>query len=266
MIKLISWNVNGRTGSALERQADALRDEGPHLVCLQEITAGSEPDWRDRLDASALPHIFCSTGLIGPGRRYANLIASRWLLAALPAGEFEIPYPEKVLSAVVAAPTTAIELHNAHLPPGVSRPVQKLETFEGIFARLARPALRPRILCGDFNTPQAEREDGTIETWASNHRELAERWEQAEGSVLRDLRDHDLADAYRTLKGYDQHPTSYLPHGSTPKRRRYDHIYASESAQSARCGYLEAWREDGLSDHAPVWVELEHPHEPPPPS
>lgn len=199
MIKLFSWNVNGRVDAALDRQADALLGAQPHVVCLQELTPGSEPGWRRRLTDAGLSAIATSTHLIGPGRRYANLIASRWPLTLLPAGEFEIPYPEKVLSAVVAAPTAALELHNAHVPPGVSRPVQKLETFEGIFARLARKALRPRILCGDFNTPQAEHEDGRVETWASNHPEQAERWERAEGLLLWGLREHDLSDAYGQL-------------------------------------------------------------------
>lgn len=153
MIKLFSWNVNGRVDAALDRQADALLGAQPHVVCLQELTPGSEPGWRRRLTDAGLSAIATSTHLIGPGRRYANLIASRWPLTLLPAGEFEIPYLEKVLSAVVAAPTAALELHNAHVPPGVSRPVQKLETLEGIFARLARKALRPRILLRRLQYP-----------------------------------------------------------------------------------------------------------------
>ncbi len=178
----------------------------------------------------------------------------------LPEGGCEIPYPEKVLSALVSIPNTALEIHNAHLPPGVSRPVEKLKTFEGIYARLARPAHGPRILCGDFNTPQAEQEDGSIETWASSHPELAERWEQAEGAVLWGLRDHDLSDAYRWLNGFAENPTSYIPRGRHPKRRRYDHVYASQSARAARCGYREDWLDGKLSDHAAVWVELDLPH------
>ena len=259
MFKLYSWNVNGRVDASLDRQAATLLGEQPHLVCLQEVTSGSEPGWREHLTAAGLTAIATSTHLIGPGRRYANLIASRWPLSLLPQGEFVIPYPEKVLSALVAIPETELEIHNAHLPPGVSRPVQKLETFEGLYARLARPAEGPRILCGDFNTPQSEQEDGTIETWASSHPELAERWERAEGSVLWGLRDHDLSDVYRRLNGFAEHPTSYIPGGRNPKRRRYDHVYTSESARAVRCGYREDWLDRGLSDHAAVWVELDLP-------
>ena len=230
MIKLISWNVNGRTGEALDKQADAIRSQSPHLLCLQEVTKGSEPPWRARLEEVGLEHIETSVGLVGAGRRYANLLASRWPLTLMPPSEFEIPYPEKVLSAVVAAPAAAFELHNAHLPPGSTRPLEKLATFEGIFERLARRARRPRLLCGDFYTPRAEQRDGTVVTWASKkHGGLRQRWEEAEGSVLIGLRDHDLNDAYRALHAYISNPTSYLPNGPNPAPRRYDHIYVSKA-------------------------------------
>lgn len=263
MIKLISWNVNGRVGAALDRQAAALREEAPHVLCLQEVTVGSEPAWMERLASAGLTEIETTTRLIGSGRRYANLIASHWPLARLSPTEFEIPYPEKVLSAVVAAPSVALEVHNAHLPPGSTRPLHKLATFEGIFERLARPARRPRILCGDFNTPRREHADGTVETRAGRHAALADRWESAERNVLLGLRDFDLTDAYRGLHGYDTHPASYLPGDRDATERRYDHIYVSKSAHAVDCGYRGDWLRDGLSDHAAVWVHLALPHEPP---
>ncbi len=263
MIKLISWNVNGRVGSALDRQATALVGEAPQIVCLQEVSAGSEGPWKERLSASGLTEIATTTGLIGAGRRYANLIASCWPLARMSPTEFEIPYPEKVLSAVVAAPSVALEVHNAHLPPGSTRPLHKLATFEGIFERLARPTRRPRILCGDFNTPRREHGDGTVETWSGRHAALADRWESAERNVLLGLRKFDLADAYRRLHGYEKHPASYLPRDGDARGRRYDHVYVSEDARAVDCGYRDDWLRDGLSDHAAVWVALALPHEPP---
>ena len=40
--------------------------------------------------------------------------------------------------------------------------MKKIETFEGIFARLATPSIRSRILCGDFNSPRHETVDGQL--------------------------------------------------------------------------------------------------------
>lgn len=42
---------------------------------------------------------------------------------------------------------------------------RKVETLEGLFKHLARRAARTRIQCGDINTPQAERADGTVITF-----------------------------------------------------------------------------------------------------
>jgi endonuclease/exonuclease/phosphatase family metal-dependent hydrolase len=60
-----------------------------------------------------------------------------------------------VLSALIASLWGAIEVHTTHLPNGANHGWIKVETFEGIYQRLARPGDHPRILCGDLNTPQA---------------------------------------------------------------------------------------------------------------
>ena len=61
------------------------------------------------------------------------------------------------------------------------------------------------------------------------------------------LRDHDLSDAYRWLNGFAENPTSYIPRGRHPKRRRYDHVYASQiGAGRTRCGYREDWLDGKL--------------------
>ena len=56
----------------------------------------------------------------------------------------------------------------AHLPTGVGHGWIKIGTFEGIFARLACTSTTPRILCGDFNSPQAEGPGGEIITWGQD--------------------------------------------------------------------------------------------------
>jgi hypothetical protein len=37
--------------------------------------------------------------------------------------------------------------------------------FEGIYRRLARESAIPRVLCGDFNSPQFETRDRRLVTW-----------------------------------------------------------------------------------------------------
>src|SRR4051812_20666415 len=51
-MRLVSWNVNGRTAGALDAQASALAGTDPDLVALQEVTRQSAPEWRECLAES----------------------------------------------------------------------------------------------------------------------------------------------------------------------------------------------------------------------
>ena len=136
-----------------------------------------------------------------------------------------------------------------------------------MYRRLATPAARHRILCGDFNTPQRERPDGSIVTWA--HREKAngqlvfragrdERWERAELGVLRGLAQFDFADVYRLLHGYESDDfTWYARTAKGLRGRRFDHVFASKSLSPVGCRYLHTLREAELSDHAAVEVDFQ---------
>ncbi len=157
-----------------------------------------------------------------------------------------------------------IELHNVHIPDGSTYELGKIETFEGVFKRLACPAdaTRPRILCGDFNTPREELLDGRIVTWGQikdengsiawdlrvmGDPEYAKRWDRGERLILDTLQLYDLSDVYRRLHGYGVTETSW-------RNRRYDHIYASEPLNARTCEYLRAL--DELSDHRPVMAHF----------
>lgn len=144
----------------------------PDIVALQEITLGSVDAYRDGLAVAGLPHIADSFTLapsrrvlVGP-RRYGQLIASRWPLSPLPPSDFAIPWRERVLSCAITVPKLGgVEVHNTHVPPGSSNGWTKIRHLEGVYRRLVqRATAMPRILVGDFNTPQAEHPDGTIDT------------------------------------------------------------------------------------------------------
>ena len=175
-MRLISWNVNGRYGPALTRQIAAVRDRRPDVVALQEVRAESLPAWRDGLKHAGLAHVRDSSDLLGrpslSGREYRriyfNLVASRWPLRRLP--EMRLEFPERYLAATVGRDGAEFELHTAHLPPSSTRGLVKVEMFEALHNRLAAPFDRPRIFCGDLNTPRVEHEDGTVEplgSWAA---------------------------------------------------------------------------------------------------
>ena len=262
-MRLISWNVNGRYGPALPRQIAALAERGADVVALQEVREESVRAWRDGLSRSGLTHVLDSSDLIARpslsgreyGRIYFNLIASRWPLQRLP--DLSLEFPERYLAATVGREGAEFELHTAHLPPGSTRGLVKVEMFEALYARLARIGERPRILCGDFNTPRSEHADGTVEFWGANHRPHTERWDAAERSVVLGLAEHDLADVYRALNGSAATDASWFARrGEQRWGRRYDHIFAARGLEATGCRYLHAWREDGLSDHSAIEADF----------
>ena len=265
-MRLISWNV-AHKAERLGEQLESLRARNPDVIALQEVTTRTAARFRERLSAIGLAHIVDSTGLVAAhGRRYGNLIASRWPLHALPSSEFPQPFPERIVSAVIASPRGGVEVHNAHIVPGVTNGWQKIEMFEAVFSRLARTTSTLRILCGDFNSPQLELLDGRVVTWGQKLDRSGvvrapsarmERWDRGERSVLQGLAAFDLIDIFRRLHGFGAQEWSwYWRSGERRIGRRFDHVFASSALDAKACRYLHALREGGLSDHSPIEVDF----------
>ncbi len=252
LVKLITWNLAGRTRD-LADQAAALARQEPDLVCLQEVRPSTAPYLGEALAGVALEHVADSSRFRN-GRRLYNLTASRWPVVELPA--IAAPFPERVLSLVVEHPDGLLELHNAHIPSARSRGFIKVETCEAIHERLARPSDRRRILCGDFNLPRAETVDGEVITFAVDHPEFLERWDAAERSILPGLAEWGFADAFRALHGFERQDASWVLHTRSRRKAglRIDHVLASETLRPRWCDYHHGWREEGLSDHSGLEV------------
>lgn len=257
-MKILSWNVNGRAESALSRQLRALVGREADIVALQEVTAGSYAAWCAGLMQAGYA-VVSTAGLLGAPypnarirRKYMNLTAARHLIVALPGLSFDDPeraqvaFPEKYLAARITVDGVQLDVHNAHLPPGSSRGVIKVEAFEAIRRRIDEATANPRILCGDFNTPASE-DDASMTTWGP----MDPRWDAAERSVL----EHpELRDVYRETRRMGE--SFAVSHFTGRTARRYDHIYASSDLKTVACRYLASWLDERLSDHAAVEAEL----------
>jgi exonuclease III len=193
------------------------------------------------------------------------LIAARWPLRPLP--PIPAPWPERVLSALVEAPAGEVELHGAYVPQAANGWV-KVETLEALHDALARQAARPRVLCGDLNTPRTETVDGRIATFAQRRvgarpiPERGERWDLAERRILTALQEWGMVDVFRHLNGYGARDLSW----TWPGHRggyRLDHVLASRELDPRSCRYRHDWREAGLSDHSAIEVEFGGPGRPP---
>jgi exonuclease III len=106
-------------------------------------------------------------------------------------------------------------------------------------------------LCGDFNSPQIEKADGTTIPFHNRNA----RWRKAELSVITGLAEYDLKDVYRQLYGFKRQETSWVMRRKEKEfGRRFDHVFASEQLHPYSCTYLHSLREQGLSDHSPIEV------------
>jgi endonuclease/exonuclease/phosphatase family metal-dependent hydrolase len=251
--------VNKQVGN-LRRQVEALAKRAPDVAALQEVTQAAVPAFAALLEGIGLSHVQTSRVLTEdkplnpapPTTRMPKtriLIASRWPFHTLSPSEFPIPWPQCVLSVVLDSPWGEVELHSAHVPNWEDYRSGKVETFEGISRRLARESERPRILCGDFNSPMEERADGTVIPWGGKKQAAAEL------RVIRGLAEFDLADVYRSLHGYGRTEFSWY-WKVRGIGRRFDHVFASRSLNAVACVYLHSFRETGLSDHSPIEVDF----------
>ena len=268
-MKIISWNVAYRVRKQ-QLQLDALISRKPDIIGLQEVTSRTLPLWVEGLQQAGYKHVISSfilhggsnSGLTGP-RRYGILIASRWPLNSINQRLLKIPWHERLVSVLIHSPNVDFEFHVAHIPPGASHGWLKIDTFEGIFKFLARPSYDyPRILCGDFNSPQAETRSGEVITWGQDifkdgqvkFSDKKGRWDAGERSVIQGLAEYNLYDIFRLLNGYESQEFSWLLRrkGKIIARRRFDHIFASKTLNPITCNYIHSFREELLSDHSAI--------------
>ena len=217
------------------------------------------------LEKIGLKYIKTSHQLDGP-HPHGVLIASRWPLASIGGFFRRVPWKKVALSAIIKTQYYGeIEVHTVHVPPASSnRRSLKVETFYGIYDALSVESDRHRILCGDFNSPMEET-NNKITYWGGRKDER-----RSEELVLKDLKEHDLADTYRKLHSdYDDGKYSHVNKNPDTPNRRYDHIFSSTSLNPQKCDYLHSLRkgsnnkclyryeEGDLSDHSPVYAKYE---------
>jgi exonuclease III len=255
-VRLVTWNVAGRVSRQPE-QAQAIAGIGADVVALQEVSARTLPLWRTALADCGFAG--CETALDGlPAvsrrRLLGVLTAAREPLVRLPAPP-QAPRPERVLCCL----TGDVEVVNLHSPISPAPDLAKVLTHEAIAAYLAAGAGRPRILCGDLNTPRRELADGDVLTFAHDSAgrlrpERGERWDRAERALVYGLRAHGWVDAFRALHGYGERHASWT-FAHDRGGWRLDHVLVA-GLRPVAGAYAHDWRRTGLSDHSALVVDL----------
>jgi exonuclease III len=255
-VRLVTWNVAGRVSRQPE-QAQAIAGIGADVVALQEVSARTLPLWRTALADCGFAG--CETALDGlPAvsrrRLLGVLTAAREPLVRLPAPR-QAPWPERVLCCLAGD----VEVVNLHSPISPAPDLAKVLTHEAIAAYLAAGAGRPRILCGDLNTPRRELADGDVLTFAHDSAgrlrpERGERWDRAERALVYGLRAHGWVDAFRALHGYGERHASWT-FAHDRGGWRLDHVLVA-GLRPVAGAYAHDWRRTGLSDHSALVVDL----------
>src|SRR3954452_16735817 len=160
-VRLVTWNIAGRVRAQPE-QAAVLAAINADVVALQEVTSRTAPLWRASFSTVGLLTVDALDGLPAgkSRRRLAVMTAARGELERLELPE--MPWPERVLRCRV----DGLEVINVHSPIAPSPELAKIRTHEAVATFLTRPSDRPRVLCGDLNTPRRELADGTLLTFA----------------------------------------------------------------------------------------------------
>lgn len=282
-LRMISWNV--QQGSLPAAQVAALSHGQPHIVALQDVFYTVAPEFQDKLTQIGLPYSAYTlpnppSPILQPAVPASNarlrlpetlrhpkigvLVASAWPLTVLTSAETSIhlPWPERLLSVMIASPWGAIELHNVYLPHQ-GHILVLYHMLRALYAGLATPSQRHRILCGDLNLPVDELADGRIIT--HGQKLVGDQivvtnalMDEAEHGVLRGLAPFGLVDVFRLLYGYEQQGWSYMDTKPPYHRLRLDHVLASPTLRPQLFRYQHAWRESAppLSDHAAAEVHF----------
>ena len=262
-MRLISWNIAGRVKNN-KKQVEALLSREPSIVCLQEVRKKSLETILSEFQKAGFKY-FQDSVLIAEkhNRVKGNMVVSQYPFTHL-SDYISTPRAESIISLEIKTPFAIIKIHNTHIPNGSSYGWIKIETFESIFKKLSSEEDNLRILCGDFNTPQAELPNGETVTWGQRISKQNEvilkrnrlRWHQGELSVIKGLADYNLQDVFRQLHGYDCEGFSFVVHrkGEIVSKRRFDHVFASQELHPQACKYLHNFQERNLSDHSPIEV------------
>lgn len=256
-MKIATYNVNG-IKSRLPRLLEWLEREQPDVACLQELKA---------LDASFPQAELKQAGYhaLWKGQRSWNGVA---ILArrALPVEiRRELPGdPSDDHSRYLEVGIDGIVVACLYLPNGNPQPGPKFDYKLAWFDRLLEHAAalyrsgHPVVIAGDYNVvptdfdiynPKSWRKDALLqpETRERYQRLLAQGWIDS----IRHL--HPDAAVY-TFWDY------FRQHWQRNCGLRIDHLLLNaELAPALRAAGVDAWvrGEEGASDHAPTWVELD---------
>ena len=256
-MRIATFNINNIT-KRLANLTDWLATEQPDVVCLQELKAEDRAFPLAAIEAAGY-------GAVWRGQRTWNGVA---ILArgatpvitrrALPGdqGDDQARYIEAAVDGVLIA---SIYLPNGNPQPG-PKFAYKLAWFERLIVHAGElmAAGVPVVLAGDYNVVPTE-----ADIWPGHHEQDNALLRPETRVAFQRLLDQGWTDALRTLQPEGPLWTfwGYLRHRwPNDKGMRLDHLLLSPDLADrlTAAGVNRAARgQDGASDHAPAWIEVD---------
>lgn len=228
MLKILSWNIRQGGGTRITNILKSLQNENAEIIVLSEF--------RNNDNGVKLRY-----NLLRMGYRYQNVTASKKndnavaCFSKLPCNQFVFPkadddYPHNVLR----SDFEAFSVIGVYLPHK-----KKHKLFDFLIEQVS--ANKPCIIVGDYNTGKNYIDQAGNSFWYTDKLEA--------------LEERGCIDAFRHCHG-DLKKFSWYSHQGNGYR--YDHTYVDKTLRPIikSCYYIDAWREDGLSDHSPMVLEL----------
>lgn len=157
-IRVMTWNVHGCVGTDRKRDpariAAAIGDLSPDIVALQEVDlrdVHADPvSFLDLVAGEAEMHRFEAFTIEEPGRRYGNVLISRWPIEK--AAAVDLAYrrrePRLAIDAVVRTPVGRLRIIATHF--GLSA-AEREEQIRRLASCLGETIAGPTLVLGDFN-------------------------------------------------------------------------------------------------------------------
>lgn len=237
-IRIISWNIEKGGGECAQDQVEALLNQHPHIIAVQELRKKTMPLYQTTLRGAGYKVLTtfddAEHGLPNPVASHNGLL----LASVLPINEprlVDIRLPQLTpppsvwreqrdgclpdrdfcLAVTIHYHGLEIDFYNAHMPHGISDTdprikLKKVVAYYSLYEELRPASSRARILCGDLNSPWDERgksvkmcyeHTGSGSRWAVENRHVV----NAERAVICGLRDLGWFDAFRQLYDYGSH-------------------------------------------------------------
>jgi exodeoxyribonuclease III len=229
MLSILSWNIQQGGGSRSLAICQALIQSGAHIIQLSEFKNNANGAFiRAQLQHAGYEFQFVTAA---SSDQNSVLIASKINGEILLFPEADPVFQHNIIGVRFSAFTIL----------GVYLPHKKKHKLFTAISNFVIEASQPVIIVGDYNT-------------GINHVDQKgdSFWYQPEILNLPKL---GLHDAFRHLHGSVEEYSWFSHQGNG---YRYDHTYLSQDLLPVlkSCSYLHALRENGLSDHSPMIVEI----------